>query len=219
MTLHVLTRFIHVYDPTRDAEPYLIDVATKMGSGMRRKTWREESSGVSEDSHDDTLPHVADGADAADLQIEQEEEDTRASLARQELLRRMAAKRAQGKKQDASSEPAFTPAELASVEQAVSELLAKMEGKKEPRRPARARVLRVAASQQECDVPAWQMMREWCQKLKIDTTDAAWHVQLSEPLGVHRATLWRWRYGKTSPAPSVLQALSAVVDALTEAGA
>lgn len=214
LVIHVLTRFIHVYDATRDAGPYLIEVARRMGSGMRRKTWREETAGVSEDSHEDTLPHVADDADAVDVQIEQEEIDARAAAARAELLRRMAEKRAGGQKPAA---PLFTETELASVEQAVSELLARMDSKKPLPRPARQTTPRAPAPRQEDEVPTWKLMREWCKKLGIDTEDDAWHVQLSEPLGVHRATLWRWRYGRTNPAPSVLQSLTAIVDALSEA--
>lgn len=216
MVLHVLTRFIHVYDPTRDAEPYLIDVATKMGSGMRRKTWREESSGVSEDSHEDTLPHIVDQSDSAELQLEQEEQDARAAAARKELLARITAKR-----QAAGKSPVgFTQEELDSVEKAVAALLNKLEANAPkampPKLPARERAPRRRA---EVEEPIWQVMRTWCVKLGIDTSDDAWHVQLVEPLGVHRATLWRWRTGKTHPTGEAIRAINEIVDALVAKGA
>lgn len=210
MVLHVLTRFIHVYDPTRDAEPYLIDVATKMGSGMRRKTWREETAGVSEDSHEDTLPHIVDQSDSAEVQLEQEEQDARAAAARKELLARITAKRAAAGK----AVGGFTQEELESVELAVAALLKKMDAAAPapplPRLPPRGRVPR---RKTEAEEPIWQIMRTWCKKLGIDTSDDAWHVQLVEPLGVHRATLWRWRAGKTHPTAEAIRVINEIVDA------
>lgn len=216
MALHILTRFIHVYDPARDAEPYLIDVATKMGSGMRRKTWREETSGVSEDNVEDSLPCVVDGAEAIDQQIESDEEDARAAIARRELLRRMAERR---KRAQVPESVRFTESELAAVEQALAAVLARAGEAGVPSAPlaraTHARRTRAART----DAPAWSRMRDWCAKLGIDTDDASWHVQLSEPLGIHRATLWRWRYGKTHPTAAVLDAIDTAVAAMAKARA
>lgn len=102
MAMMVLTRFLEVYDREREIEPFLHEMARRMGLSYYRRHSREvNASGVSEEY--DILDHVAgDELDGEAERIEDEAE-REARQAREILIQRIRAKAA-----DSKAEPPIT---------------------------------------------------------------------------------------------------------------
>jgi len=61
-------------------------------------------------------------------------------------------------------------------------------------------------------MPIQQKMKRWCQRLRLGN-DPGWYLTLGEALGIHRATVYRWRNGLSQPQPYVVRFLDACVEA------
>lgn len=192
IVIHVLTRFLDVYDPALDVDNYFHEMARRLGRSMHRASTRELHRGDALDLAD--AAGFEDG-DAAIEDIEREAVEQAAIDARRILAGRIRARaHRNAKKTDARGD---------MDTQALPE---------SPRRPAvRASPLLAADG-----APLiWTKLREWCAVLGIDTSVSGWHNTLAERLGAHRATVWRWRNGKTQPSASVVRGLDALVADMT----
>lgn len=260
MMLHVLHRFLAVYDGERDVEPYLIEVGRRLGLGFIRRHSKEMIFGMTEEGAN-PLDRMVDADPIADEMAMQDEIDAKARVARQTLIERMRGKkRVQSVKHAEIPPPTKSAIPTATVQSdsraAINrriraarkevveinrirrrigythEQLAKAIG----RTPNTVRTLQYGAVHGDpktvlaevraleerlafdATVPIWKRLREWCERLGIDhESEKNWHIALGELIGVHRATMYRWRTGKTQPMPHVMRALDSYVDGLANA--
>lgn len=187
VVLHVLTRFLDVYVPGREVDAYFLKVSRYLALGMRRQSSKE--------SHREDVTSLRDAiecdTDSADRQAEQSEIAGRALAAKQILVSRIRARASSARK--VAHPP---PAVPVAVESPASDKI----------------VVRPLPSGVE-PAPVWRKMRDWCALLNIDTAaDTAWHNTLAEFIGVHRATVWRWRTGKTQPPKTVVRGIDLLIE-------
>lgn len=242
MAMHVLNKFLNVYDGVRDVSNYLIDVAKKMTSGYSRKAWRERTSTTmsSEDGElrDMQFDAVDEAMASSDEEAELAEIEESALLAKTILLDRMRAKREdralQSQRDKAGHEPVATKQvkQLLETKERLGLTFEQVEVVTGLSRQTLIRAgERGALGEKEvCAIqkvegaeagggfdatrPIWEQMRLWCKRLGVSLDHPSWHVELSEVIGVHRATAYRWRFGKTQPPPHVLRDLDAVVEGI-----
>lgn len=260
MALHVLGRFIDVYDAERDPRPYLIEVARRLGLGYLRRHSKEVIYGKQDDAYDPFDALLAEDMEV-ERRLEQDEADMRALQAKETLLARMR-ERAAGKPAPAVPSPpeapvvrprpsrppdmhadpvrqrrrqrpevreierirrriGYTHEQLAAaIDMAPSAIRTLCYGAVDgdPEEILR-RVRGVEATHGVFDatVPIGQRLIEWCEKLGINHGEQDdWPSRLTEEIGVHRSTMFRWRSRNVQPAPHIMRAMDALVDALAQ---
>lgn len=192
IVIHVLTRFLDVYDPALDVDNYFHEMARRLGRSMHRSSTRELHRG---DALDLVDAAGFDDGDTADADIEREAIEQAAASARRILVERIRA-RAHRNARKAHIKDAMEPQTQAA-----------------PSRRAPVRTTPLVAADGAPLV--WIKLREWCDVLGIDMNVPSWHNTLAERLGAHRATVWRWRRGVTQPSASVVRGLDALVADMT----
>ena len=61
-----------------------------------------------------------------------------------------------------------------------------------------------------------EAMQQWAARLGISTADPSWHIVLADRIGAHRATVWRWRAGRTHPSQAIMDSIEAIVTHLED---
>jgi DNA-directed RNA polymerase specialized sigma24 family protein len=207
-----LTDLIDRYSPDLDVEPMLIESARRLTSGMLRKSWRELASGAPGD--DPLLSDAPSGEPDVEEQVARQAARDEAIKAREVLLARARQAREAPPAPPQGDGVDMTDDELVEfLQRAVSLLdeIARRHGLTLPEPPAGSKRPR------KTHRPIIEHLHDWAARLRISLDDPAWHVPLADRIGAHRATVWRWRQGKTHPSQRMIDTIEAVVSQLESA--
>lgn len=192
----VIEKLIHVYDPSRDAEPFLIDTCRRMAQGLRREHSREvlfSQAGEEDESSDwqNSIPDT-EGLNPFENVLEQEKEARAAAL-----VNRVAAK-LQEAQAPAAPAPAV-PSPPAAAPDHEAEIAERAEAAKDRTRTRRQRAVAWAKPKREvASKTPRQVSAAGARIREIRTTLRYTHGEMAEALGVEQYTIRNLEYGFSS---------------------
>lgn len=254
MAMVVLTSFLNHYEPGREVQPFLCEMARRMGLKYYNRHSREYLQG--DDNFD---VEAEDDETNVELQNQRDADEARSVSARSALMEQMARAKAQAEIA-ASSPPPVLPDRPRELDRPVRSAAREAVIQQQRERAARPEVVELSRIRNElgytqiemsralgmdsdnkvrtieygviygdmdvlleqarellsihrgelsATAPVSQHITRWMKKLDLEPDD---FDGLSRMIGVHRTTLYRWRNGKTQPAPRVIRQMDAIVD-------